>query len=53
MCGCGFKSNLFNDFLSKFDTRFLPSKSIELSGKYFDYLNLVLSLTEESFFTYH
>ena len=27
----------FNDLLSKIDIKFVPSKSIEFSGKYFEY----------------
>ena len=49
MCSCGLMSNIFNEFLSKVDIKFLPSKSIELSGNVFDDWNWVLFLTEESF----
>ena len=52
MRSCGFKSNIFDDFLSKFDIKFVPSKSIGLSGNVFDDWNWVLFLTEEYFFPY-
>ena len=42
---------LFNDLLSNFDIKFVPSISIELSGNDFDDLNWVIFSTEESFWS--
>ena len=41
----------FNEFLSKVDIKFVPSTSIELSGKFFDDWILVLFLTELSYWS--
>ena len=48
MCSCGFKSKIFNDFLSKVYIKCVHTKSIELSGNDFGGWNWVLFFAEES-----
>ena len=49
MCRSGFKSNLFNDLLSKLDIRFVLFRYIEFPGKYFEGWYWLLILLKEIF----